>query len=252
VSAALPAALASRPRPWLMAHRGNRVLCPENTLAAFRQAFSDGADILETDLQLTAEGAFVCIHDGTVDRTTDGSGPVASFSVPDLKRLSAGYGRAGFTQETVPTLAELAEILPQDMLLALELKSDAFLDPATAVRLCNELQELGIHQQSVVLSFSRGRLSAVRRACAEIPIGLISLSRPFPSRPYNLTGPFWPWIVLNPFYAAWAHRLGQIVCPLDPLPDKRLRLYRWLGCDAVLSDDPGSTRRKLDLLFTRT
>ena len=43
-----------------------------------------------------------------------------------------------------------------------------------------------------------------------------------------------------------AHSRGQLVCPLDPTPDGRLRYYRWLGCDAVLSDDPGATRQALN------
>src|SRR3972149_1858410 len=59
---ARPLALPGRPRPYVMAHRGNRVACPENTLASFRRAIADGAEILETELHLTSDGAFVCIH----------------------------------------------------------------------------------------------------------------------------------------------------------------------------------------------
>lgn len=69
--------LPDRSKPYVMAHRGNRVLCPENTLASFQQAFKEGADILETDLHLSADDVFMCIHDATVDRTTNGSGAVA-------------------------------------------------------------------------------------------------------------------------------------------------------------------------------
>ena len=68
-----------------MAHRGNRTLFPENTLAAFTQAFRDGADILETDLHLSAEGDFICIHDATVDRTTNGSGEVKNLKLAEIK-----------------------------------------------------------------------------------------------------------------------------------------------------------------------
>ena len=51
-----PLVIPNRPKPYLMAHRGNRVACPENTLAAFRRALVDGADILETDLHLVLMG----------------------------------------------------------------------------------------------------------------------------------------------------------------------------------------------------
>ena len=71
-----PLILPGKEKPYLMAHRGNRILCPENTLASFRQALQDGADLLETDLHLTADNVFVCIHDETLDRTTDAAGPV--------------------------------------------------------------------------------------------------------------------------------------------------------------------------------
>ena len=241
----LPPGLMHKPRPWVMAHRGNRVACPENTLPAFRRAFDEGADLLETDLQLTADGVFVCLHDATVDRTTNGTGEVARMSLEQLKLLSADCGRPEFAGETVPTLAEAAAILPQSVLLALELKSDRFLEAEVVERLLSEQQSLGIHTRCAVLSFSQARLRAVRRAAPEIPIGWITLTKLIPRAGFELLGPFWPLVLLNPLYVRLAHRKDQIVCPLDPLPDRRLSLYLSLGCDAVLSDDPGRTRAKL-------
>jgi glycerophosphoryl diester phosphodiesterase len=245
--AELPSLLVpGRTRPYLMAHRGNRVSCPENTLAAFRRAIEEGADILETDLHLTADGAFVCIHDATVDRTTDGSGEVAGRTLDEIKALSAAYGRAEFSAERVPTLAEMAVLLPADVALALELKSDRFLEPQVCRALVMELDRTGIRARTVVLSFSMARIQAVRAIAPDIPIGWITLSEPWPRRGVQLLGPFWPLLLLNPLYVRVAHARGQLVCPLDPFPDKRLRLYRWLGCDAVLSDDPGTTARALN------
>jgi len=87
--------LPGKRRPYLMAHRGNSVACPENTLPAFARALADGADLLETDLHLTADEVFVCIHDATVDRTTDGAGPVAGLDLARLQALDASGGRAG-------------------------------------------------------------------------------------------------------------------------------------------------------------
>jgi glycerophosphoryl diester phosphodiesterase len=78
--------------PLLLAHRGGSKLAPENTLYAFRRALAWWrADLLEIDVQPTRDGDALVIHDPAVDRTTDGSGPVASFSVDELKRLDAGY-----------------------------------------------------------------------------------------------------------------------------------------------------------------
>ena len=236
-------ALPGRSKPYLMAHRGNRVACPENTLAAFRRALAEGADILETDLHLTADGVFVCIHDATVDRTTDGTGPVAGKTLEQIKSLSASYGRPEFARERVPTLTELAAILPPDVALALELKTDRFLEPEVCHALVQELDRTGVGERTVVLSFSLGRLQAVRAVAPDLPVGWITLSRAWPLPEVDLLGPLWPLLLLNPFYVKLAHARGQLVAPLDPTPDHRLWLYRWLGCDAILSDDPGATRR---------
>lgn len=240
--------LPGKRKPYLMAHRGNSSACPENTLAAFQRALDEGADILETDLHLTADGVFVCIHDATVDRTTDGSGPVADMSLDQLKFLSASYGRPEFSAERVPTLAELAVILPSDAALALELKTDRFLEPQVCRALVDELDRTGIRDQSVILSFSLARIQAVQAIAPDIPIGWITLSRPWPRSGAQVLGPLWPLLLLNPFYVHLAHRKGQLVCPLDPNPDPRLGFYLRLGCDAILSDDPGATTLAMERL----
>ncbi len=235
-----------------MAHRGNRVACPENTLASFRRALEDGADILETDLWVSSDGVFVCIHDGTLDRTTDGRGSVEARSLAELKALSASCSRPGFAAERIPTLAEVATLLPPDRGLALELKSDRFLDPEVGRRLGEELAALGVLGRSVVLSFSRARLDATRLGAPGLPSGWITLKEARPARGVELLGPFWPLLLVNPLYVALAHRRGQAVAPLDPAPDGRLWLYRLLGCDAVLTNDPAETLRRLGRSVTRS
>ena len=94
-----------------MAHRGNRVACPENTLASFRRAVEDGADILETDLYLSSDGAFVCIHDPTLDRTTDGKGPVEDRTLAELKALSASCGPE---ERSLPSGGPLTTLRPRN------------------------------------------------------------------------------------------------------------------------------------------
>jgi glycerophosphoryl diester phosphodiesterase len=233
--------LPGRSRPYVMAHRGNQVTCPENTLAAFRRAIAEGADILETDLHLTADGTFVCIHDATVDRTTDGEGAVAAMDLVEIKALSAAHGRPEFADERIPTLAELMDVIPDDRGLALELKTDRFLEPAVGRQLVSELEDGGIRDRTVALSFSLARLQAVQSVAPDLPIGWITLSRPWPLRGVQMLGPLWPLLLANPLYVWLAHARKQLVCPLDPAPDARLGLYRRLGCDAILSDNPGAT-----------
>lgn len=246
-----PLELPGRPKPYVIAHRGNRAACPENTLAAFRRALEDGADILETDLHLTREGAFVCIHDSTVDRTTDGSGPVTEKSLAELKQLSAAYGRPGYAHERIPTLAEVAALLPPDRALAVELKAEAFSSLGSAYALYKELSRLDILERTVVLSFEANHLEAMRAAAPELPLGLITLHNPRPPAGVELLGPYWPLLRLNPWYVRQAHRRGQIVAPLDPNPEPRLPRYLALGCDAVLADDPAAVRQALEVLKAR-
>ncbi len=228
-----------------MAHRGNKVAFPENTMSAFQQALLDGADLIEPDLHLSADDVFMCIHDKTVNRTTDGHGAVAEMSLTELKKLNAAASRPDLPPESIPTLGDLVEILPADIGLALELKTDRFLEPATCRRLVQELERLGVKARTVVLSFSLSRLDTIRLVTPGLPVGWITLSKLFPISGVEMIGPFWPLLFLNPFYVLLAHSRQQIICPLDPRPDSRLWYYRFLRCDAVLTDNPAETCRLL-------
>jgi glycerophosphoryl diester phosphodiesterase len=245
MSVGLSLELKDRQKPYLIAHRGNKVACPENTAAAFQQALEDGADILETDLHVSADGHFICIHDSTLDRTTDGSGSVSKLSLDQIKSVSASCSRPAFESERVPTLAELIEILPPDIGLALELKSDSFLEEDVCQKLVAILRRSSVDARTVLLSFSIDRLRSIRSVEPELPIGWITLRRAWPISEVEMIGPLWPWLFVNPLYVAIAHSKNQLVCPLDPTPDRRLAYYQFLRCDAVLSDDPGATARSL-------
>jgi glycerophosphoryl diester phosphodiesterase len=219
--------------------------CPENTLAAFEQALVDGADILETDLHRSKDGVFVCIHDATVDRTTNGNGAVAEMVIEELRELSAGKGQRDYNDERIPTLEELATMIPPDVALALELKSDAFLDARVAEQLIAELDQWNVRGRTTVISFSGPRLAAIKQAAPDIPIGRITTLSPWPRAGSELLGPFWPILIVNPLFVHVAHRRGQLVCPLDPTPDSRLWLYRLLHCDALITDDPATTLQEV-------
>ena len=93
--------------PQVFAHRGCRLACPENTLAAFDRAVDIGAHGLELDVRLTLDGVPVILHDPTLDRTTDGAGPVAEMSWEAVCQLDAGrWHGEGFSGERVPSLEQ--------------------------------------------------------------------------------------------------------------------------------------------------
>ena len=76
-------------KPAIIAHRGGSSEAPENTLAAFRTAKDNGATSVEFDVDFTKDGRAVVIHDSTVERTTDGSGPVNEFTFEEIRKLDA-------------------------------------------------------------------------------------------------------------------------------------------------------------------
>jgi glycerophosphoryl diester phosphodiesterase len=134
-------------------------------MRSFAGAVEMGYRHLETDLHITGDGVLVCIHDHTVDRTTDGSGEVSSFTFEELQALDAGYrhgSRKGFsfreTGITVPSFSQVATDLG-DVSLVVDLKIDGLVQPFADL-----IDELGIHDRLIVGSFSDERLDEFREA----------------------------------------------------------------------------------------
>jgi glycerophosphoryl diester phosphodiesterase len=110
-------------RTLIAGHRGAGVLAPENTLAAIAKGFDVGADLIEVDIHLTSDGHAVVFHDSTVDRTTNGTGPIASLTLAQVKSLDAGsWFGAEYAGEQVPTLTEALEFMDGRGRLLLDVK----------------------------------------------------------------------------------------------------------------------------------
>jgi len=156
--------------PRVIAHRGGRGLWPENTLYAFRKAVALGADVLEMDIRQSADGDLVVLHDETVDRTTDGSGPVAALTLSKLQQLDAGYRWSPDGDKThphrgqgltVPSLREVFSALPRAR-MNLEIKTRG----ATLSKpLCELIREHRMEHRVVVASFGQEPMDAFRSAC---------------------------------------------------------------------------------------
>jgi glycerophosphoryl diester phosphodiesterase len=88
-------------------HRGASAAAPENTYAAFDAAIAEGAAYTETDVQVSSDGRLVLVHDPTLDRTTNGRGPVSDLTFAELRALDAGSWFDGrFVSERIPELTE--------------------------------------------------------------------------------------------------------------------------------------------------
>ncbi|MFM8271020.1 MAG: glycerophosphodiester phosphodiesterase [Gemmata sp.] len=120
---AAPAAAGVRE---VIGHMGSCADRPGNTLASIRRAAESGAHAAEADVRTTKDGALVCLHDDTVDRTTDGKGRVADLTLAEVKKLDAGSKfDAKFRGEPVPTLREVLELAKGKIGVMLDLKEDS-------------------------------------------------------------------------------------------------------------------------------
>lgn len=163
--------------PLSFAHRGGGKLRPEETLPAYENAAGVGAHVLEADVHTSADGEVVCMHDATVDRTTNGSGAIHEKTLAELKQLDAGYhfspdGGASFPWRnkgvTIPTLGEVLDAHP-DAWWTIELKqlSPSIVDPVIAL-----LDQKGATTRTVLVSFSDDVVQEIREKRPDILTGM--------------------------------------------------------------------------------
>jgi glycerophosphoryl diester phosphodiesterase len=161
-----------RTRPIVIAHRGFSAEAPENTLAAVRAAIAAGADMVEVDVTLTADGEVVVIHDDTLDRTTNGSGKVAEHPLEQLLQLDAGsWFSLRFRGERIPTLAQLLDEVRGRILINVEIKPEAVGEEAEggiAERVVQLIREREMADEVIVSSFEPRALLHVDEIDAEI------------------------------------------------------------------------------------
>lgn len=169
---AQPAAVLSRfaEQPLVIAHRGGKGLWPENSLFAFERASALGVDMLEMDLHLSSDGELVVIHNPTLDRTTNGDGPVAARSLAQLQALDAGYRWSADGGQShpyrgqgvrIPTFTEVLERFPS-IPKVIEIKVP---DVGMEAQLCDTLTAHQQRDKVIVGSFYDRSLQLFREQC---------------------------------------------------------------------------------------
>jgi glycerophosphoryl diester phosphodiesterase len=153
----------------VIAHRGASAYAPENTLAAFDLALQLGCRHLELDIDFTSDGHIVVMHDDTVDRTTNGTGPVGSHTLAELRALDAGsWFGTPFAGERIPTFAEVLARYQGRVHLHTEIKGRAArLASCTA----DLVRQYAMADHVTVTSFQRPRLEEMRAYAPELPTG---------------------------------------------------------------------------------
>ncbi len=212
-------------RPLIIGHRGASADAPENTLAAFTLAQAQGADGIELDVQLSADGQVVIMHDTTVDRTTNGRGNVSDMTVAQLQTLDAGQG------QTVPTLDELFETMGPHILYNVEMKPFAVDAERLATAVASRIRAHNLAAQVLVSSFNPLMVRRARQhLTAQTMVAHLWYKKQFKYK-YLLAqaeahhpqhG------LVDAAYMAWARKQGW-------------RVHTW----AV--DDPAEARRLIDL-----
>jgi len=234
----------------VIAHRGNRVAAPENTIEALRQAIDLQVDAIEFDVRMTRDGIPVLMHDATVNRTTDGDGALNTLSLADVRTLNAGPSpTTGKERVGVPTLEEVFEQFPTTPFV-IEVKE---LAAATATeRMVRRFDAanrvvVGSAETPVMEHFYRTGIpccASMKDAALLIPFGLLGLKPPKPFYDVlSLTSRYMGLPIPIRHMAASARRVGvptQVWTVNDPAEARSL----WAsGIAAIVSDDPAAILR---------
>lgn len=272
----MPQAGAGPVRPLVVAHRGASEVVPEHTLAAYLQAIEDGADGLEADVRLTADGHLVCVHDRRVDRTSNGEGVLSTLELADLESLDfAGWQQRQESMElpdqvsadssrvlTLDRLLELVVDAPRPVQLMIETKHPTRYAGLVERTVVDSLRRFGLAEgtrpegrprsSATVMSFSEMALRRVRRLAPGLPLVLLMERVPVPWRsgalPKGVTfaGPSIEIIRRHPRYVQRVQDAGRgvFVWTVDDPAD--VELVRALGVDAIITNRPGEVRSQVD------
>ena len=235
----------------ICAHSGFSSQYPENTMTAFRKALEAGADGIEFDARLTADGQIVIMHDPTVDRTTNGKGKVRNLSFAEIRKLDAGLKKGMvFENERVPMLEEVLAEFGGKLLLNIELCN---YDEGDERVLANETVELiekyDLIDSVIVSSFRFNNLVYVKDMNPGISCGLLALQgiKGFLAR--NLLNHSVSVDAVHPYYTDVSEKLirreqqcGRKVRAYTVNDPKDIRHMYDMGADAIFTDDPLSAK----------
>ncbi|AYN40503.1 glycerophosphodiester phosphodiesterase [Streptomyces dangxiongensis] len=263
----------------VVAHRGASEDAPEHTLAAYRKAIEDGADALECDVRLTADGHLVCVHDRRVNRTSNGRGAVSALELADLAALDFGswktreawHGRdeepdwehrpEDREETSVLTLERLLELVAdagRRVELAIETKHPTRWAGQVEERLLTLLKRFGLDapdpaagSQVRVMSFSARSLHRVRAASPTLPtVYLMQFVSPrlrdgrLPAG-VGIAGPSIRFVRSHPSYVERLKRAGHQVHVWTVNEPADVDLCVGLGVDAIITNRPHAVLRQL-------
>lgn len=235
-----------RTSPIIFAHRGAKEHAPENTLSAFNLAIEMGADGIELDTQLTADGHVVVYHDKAVDRTTNGHGKIAELTSAQLRELDAGsYFSNTFRGEKIPTLDEVFETIGKRAYINVELKNFSTPFDHLVEKVCEAVRRHDMQKNVIFSSFLPWDLKKAALILPEVPRGLLTIkgrwgvwARSFGFYFGNYDALHSNLIDVTAQQVARVHKLKRkiVVWTVNAETDLR-RMIQW-GVDGIITDDP--------------
>ena len=259
-------------RPLVWGHRGAMDFAPQNTIPSFLLAQEQGADGIELDVQLTKDGVLVVFHDATIDRLTEGTGPLASLTWNEVKVLDAGrHFGAPWRGTRIPTLEDVLAAVDARMTVNVELKTalseESWWERWRALVLGSQtvpprkisaarsesnplavaaaqILRQGLPGRFLVSSFDPLALEAIAPLVPEIPLGFLHS----PTNPWNTPAlmqdiPHHAW---HPHYSevsvaaiAHEHGAGRKVHVWTVNDGSNARKLTSQGVDALITNRPG-------------
>ncbi len=235
-------------RPLLLGHRGAMACAPENTMASFAEGLRQGADMLELDVHLCADGEVVVIHDEFVDRTTDGHGRVAELTLAELKKLDAGsWFDPHFAGERIPTLEEVLDWAQDKVPLAIEIKHGQTPYHGIEEKVVRLVEKYDMVSRVIIISFDHKCLPRFKELRPDLKTGILYVSRladPVGAARAARAESIRPlWLSLDRESVEQAHEAGLTVDPWGRDADY-VQLVEW-GVDSLAADHPAQVRELL-------
>jgi glycerophosphoryl diester phosphodiesterase len=250
------AALASRPpkKVVTVGHRGINKFAPENTRISYVQAVEAGTPICEMDLALSKDNVLMLMHDKTVDRTTNGKGPIAQLTSQQLAALDAGsWKNAKYAGEPVPTLAAVGDVCRGKAIMMLDLKAEGL-----GAAIAQWLDQSKFPRDQVIMApWTDEEGAAVRKHVPDV--AMIRLTSKVPTDRFDkayfdrmksigFSAFSVNWQYLSQAFVDAAHKngMGIYVWTVNDNPDVAGSVL--LGVDGIITDDAAATMKTVTLL----
>ncbi|MBE9479756.1 MAG: glycerophosphodiester phosphodiesterase [Chloroflexi bacterium] len=240
--------------PLVIAHRGASKYAPENTITAFELAVEMGADAIELDAMLTADGTPIVIHDQSLERTTNGSGSVASKSIAEIMLLDAGSRfDARFAEEKIPTLEEVFSAVGNKILINVELKNYASPFDRLPEIVVALVKKKGLSDCVLLSSFNPIALIKARRASEEIRRA--ALTGGGPKILHGVIEAFTDYFALHPEVSLINqgmidkhHNAGYKVNAWTVNEESEMMKLLSMGVDGLITDKPDIAKKVIELM----